>query len=504
MDLLEQTIDCLTAKEKKSFRTELISQKNVDASLQLFDLLKKDKKWKEGELSKKIYAEPNSAAYYALRKRLVVSLVEFLIKNKREAGNSGNSQVSLMISLVDDLFRRESNMLAIDLLEKAEKLACEARSYYLLDRIYQLKFTYSDLLPDNEDEVYAKWENNLKQLQLMGKLNASFAKVRNKLKKLRKDGAHFDLQETVRDVLADYNFSDRALLTNPVFMHRLAELCRSVIISTKEYQRFKPYLLKANRTLVAANAFVGFNKDIENDFIYMIAHTLYRSQNFSTASTWLDKLIVSMNIEEQKTLPIYSKYIGIRAGIDFYTGNLQQAIVQVEDIIMDEKAKIPEKEFLNLKINLAVYHFFDKKFLTCNKYIQQLPLRNRAMEVSMSKEWFFKRDLIEVIVQYELQKVGIARQLLKAIQKNYASMLEEPIYQRAKVFIGLVHSYFESPEKVRTPEFIQRVEEARKGWADQAQDIHAILYFSWFRSKVLDKDGYELVTERVAEKVGDV
>ncbi len=102
-----------------------------------------------------------------------------------------------------------------------------------------------------------------------------------------------------------------------------------------------------------------------------------------------------------------------------------------------------------------------------------------------------------MVVQSELEKVDIAEQRLKYIRRNYTDLLSEPNYQRAEKFMKLVEVYFNPPEKIRTPEFIAHVEEIRRSWQHQAEDIQAILFFCWYRSKMLGTDAYEEVLLRL-------
>jgi hypothetical protein len=92
-----------------------------------------------------------------------------------------------------------------------------------------------------------------------------------------------------------------------------------------------------------------------------------------------------------------------------------------------------------MQVNLGVYYFFSKNYLQCNYMIQRLPLCSAPMEDLLSQEWFFKKDLIEVVVQSELEKVDIAHQRLKSIRKNYKDLLSELSLTHPSQYCRLLH-----------------------------------------------------------------
>jgi hypothetical protein len=129
-----------------------------------------------------------------------------------------------------------------------------------------------------------------------------------------------------------------------------------------------------------------------------------------------------------------------------------------------------------------------------------LPVRTKQLETEFGKEWFFKRDLIEVIFQYELNNIDYSHSRLKAIPRDYGSMLAEPNYRRALIFIDFLLAYYDDPEKVRTQAFKEEVVAAKIGWEGQTEDIQAILFFCWLRSKMQNRACYEVMLERVMEE----
>ena len=117
----------------------------------------------------------------------------------------------------------------------------------------------------------------------------------------------------------------------------------------------------------------------------------------------------------------------------------------------------------------------------------------------MGNEWLFKSDFIDVILLSELGHNKLAEKRLQIVSNTYNELLDDALYQRVKIFIGFIFEYFENPKSVRKSDFAERVLSAKLGLEGQAEDIQAILFFCWLRSKMQGRKCYEVFLERVGE-----
>jgi hypothetical protein len=501
MELLESSLQSLTSKEKKSFRKNIESHRDALLTLQLFDLLIQDKTTDDTLIRKKLFGkeERSNQAYYMLRSRLYQKLIEFLKDEFNNTDSSGEAQVASLIYVAQNFINRKAYQPADDLLRRAEKLAEEAHHFEHLSQIYAKRLAHADHLVTNFDELVIKATANLEIREQVYRLNLAFAAIRKTLKELRIKGSHFAPEETIRETIKQFRFTQKSIRTNPVFMHRLAELWRSVIISAKSYALFKPFLLKAYRSLQEANAFHGYNKHLQLDFLYFIAHVNYRTRNFSAASQWCDKLEEILQEEQFQNHPLHAKQVGLKAGILFYTHQRESAIQLISNYLIQHSTENETKEHLNLRLNVSVYTFFLDKYSEANKLLRNIPTRSKTLEETVGHEWFFKRDLIEVVYQYELANIDIAWKYLQRIKTQYSMLLQEPNYQRVNIFIGFIEEFFKQPENITEPAFAQRIVESNIRWAGEHEDIQAILFFCWLRSKMKKKDCYSVLLERIDE-----
>jgi hypothetical protein len=504
MDQLRETIQCLSPKELRLFKQELQKSARSREIVKLVDAYHSTEEFKKGELSKKIYGPSGENKYHQARRRLFEQLSAFLVDIHNGFHKEVEMEINDMIDLAIILVKRKNYVVAAEHLRVAEDLAIQTHQYELLVRIYRVQLSQASRLVSDVKALCDRASENLNRYTLVTRLNIVFAQTVSSMEELRREGGHFISRETIGQILKQLDYNRRALLTNPVFMLRLMELVRTVVASAKDYVQFKPYLLKVYRLLQHAEVFKGYNAPLEADFLYMITHVYYRTREFENAGFWLEKLKRSMGNPEEYQHYLYAKAITLEAGILFFTKQIHPAIYKLRLHAEDANLRATRLEKMNMRLNLAVYTFFTKEYRTANRFLLQLPNRSKQLEAEFGKEWFFKRDLIEVIFQCELGNVEYARTRLTAIPKEYKSMLQESNYKRALVFMGFMLKYFDHPEFVRTEEFRSEVLSARIGWEGQSEDIQAILFFCWLRSKMQSRDCYEVVLERVEEGADQV
>ncbi|MDX5347095.1 MAG: hypothetical protein LPK19_07590, partial [Hymenobacteraceae bacterium] len=142
MDDLKTIIDTLSANQKREF-IHFIKRQNRNHSrkdVELFQLLQQKKKYKAKELHAQVYSEAdNTMAYYALRKRLMRQLSDFILLKRMEEDNTAAASVMGMLALAKYLFDVQASRQAWQLLLKAERTAADNEQYDLLNAIYNLQ-----------------------------------------------------------------------------------------------------------------------------------------------------------------------------------------------------------------------------------------------------------------------------------------------------------------------------------------------------------------------------
>jgi hypothetical protein len=493
MGFLENIISCMLSDEKADFGVHLVRFKDNPKENALYEALCVDHPKKQEEKISKLYQPPNPKAYSLLRVRLTEKLVEFIAIISMQKGGIYATNEPPAILVAQWLIDRNAMSEACKHLLRTEKNAQQNHQYDLLDSIYNLQLLHADEFGLDVNELKPRWHKNMDMHNNMRKLNALYADVRIELAARKRAGTTMDAVQWVNDIFAEFNFT-RSALKNATFMLKLAEICRSAIISAKEYQAFEPYLIRVYENLKELHSFEGAQADCEASFVMMIAHTLYRERKFEMALQWLDKFErpVGRKIKSHKLFP---KYIGLQIAILCYTNRNKEAIELTLQTLEDKSIKMLPKYRFDLQLNLAVYYFNEMNFKMANKAIMGLPKSDKLIEDTKGREWRFKKEMIEVIIQYELGNVEITRSRIKSMEKHYQQFLDHSSYQIAAIYLRQILKMIDHPEKVCTPEFAEEVRLMSTSWPAERLDIQAITFFCWLKSKIKQQNYYEVLLE---------
>jgi hypothetical protein len=496
MDFLEQTIHHLNEEERADFRYYLQRQKSGRKDLQLFELLCKTTDWKPRDLVAKLYSPINMNAYHSLRKRLMHQLLGHIVHRRLRDDVTEQSNVLGMISMSQFMLEKNANEAAQYFIQRAEQLAEKNARYDLLDHIYNVQIAHADKWDFTLDEVVEKWQANTDKYKAHQKLNIAYALIRNQLAEARKAGTTLDPEEIIQSVFHDFDISVNEA-NNPAFMHRLVAMMRSAIVSTKDYHRLEPFLVRVYKRMKKVNAFQKGDQEYELGFLYMMAHVYYRNRKFDEASQWLETMSELVPLRSFKQSIYYPKWIALKAAVASYSGNNRDAITTMKDVWGDKQLRLPTSEKLNMQLNLAVYYFQSAEYKKANKTMMEIGHSDKWLEEKMGKEWRFKKNMIELIIQYELGNDDIALSRIRTIEKQFSEFFSHPAYQRARLFLRFIKRLALHPDAVASEKFTRDVEEAQMGWPGHKEDIQAITFFCWLKSKMVKRDYYEVLLETV-------
>ena len=103
--------------------------------------------------------------------------------------------------------------------------------------------------------------------------------------------------------------------------------------------------------------------------------------------------------------------------------------------------------------------------------------------------------MIDVIYQYELGRTEIALDRIVSIERIHKDLLQTDKYKRISVFLGLVKRVIKNPLIVDTEEFLNRVE-ASFDWVEiEQEDLQAVSYYAWLKSKMTKDSFYMTLLE---------
>lgn len=492
MDILESLIVEMSPLDKGLFRYFLQAEKSARRDLQLFEMMDHHPEWTAEKMTKRLYRTDNRNAYHSLRKRLMAQMMDF-IALRQTRSNLPEKQDQRWLAMAVYLLDRGHAEKAERFLLKAQALAESRRDYRALDELYLLRIRRATALAIKLNDWVKPWQENRQRLEEVERLTIASALVKERLSLARKSGGMLDLDGTVSEVFSQVKLT-KEMANDAAYMLELCSVIRSAVISTKNYHRFEPFVSRVYRRLERSNAFAAAGTTVQHGFLYMVVHVMYRNKKFREAEQLVEHLRTLSATATEK-----ARSILLHAAILSYSGRNIEAAEMVQSALADKKTRYSIEDTLNMQLNLCVYLFQSEAYRKSNKVLLDMGHTDAWLEKKMGKEWRFKKSMIELIVQYELGNTEISLQRLRALEKYFSGFLQHPSYQRASIFIRFIKQLILHPERVTSEAFKEEVEHANMGLPGDQEDIQAITFFQWLRSKMLRRPYYEVLLEAIAE-----
>jgi hypothetical protein len=499
LDTLRETIHVLSEEEKREFKIFINRQrvKQNRKDLALFEILKGPIELKPREISSQLYEAANMNAYHTLRKRLNQHLEDFISLKVKTQDDSAHAHVTGILAVCRYLLAKNKADLAAHFLKKAEKLAVPNELYDLLDNILQLQIKHAHELGHEAGDLIARWQENKAHWELEQRINMAYGIIRQRLEKMKLGGKEEDLEEITNESfeLLDVDIQE---IKRPALMYMIVAMMRSSIISTKNYKRFESYVIDAYEQLQTNGGFAKKDHVYELWFLYMIAHVLYRNRKLDACLNYTMKLREAIDkygrIHKRKFLP---RCTLLEAQVKSYMGQNVNSIEITKGALEDESLNLEIHDKLNMRLNLAIYYFQAGEYRSANQTLLAMQHTDGWIEKKMGTEWRFKFNLIEVIVQIELGNSEIALQRIATIEKRFATFFKRGQYGRAKIFLRFIKYVIKHPEKVRSKEFLLQVNETIVRLPGDEEDIQAMTFYCWLKSKMQGTDYYETLIETI-------
>jgi hypothetical protein len=505
LDSLKEIIASFSEGDRHEFRLfiQRLRRKNKRKDLQLFSLLSLPESFKPTQIIHKLYGGYKKEAYHALRKRLFNHLTEFLVVKRFKEDQSESSFIMGQISAVRYLMKLGKEETAWKILEKAELLASSREQYELLNTIYNLYIEKAaEDTSINIEEILLKKNINKQYMEEEEQANLACSIIRQKLLIVKKENQHLDFDFQVQNVLKKYRL-DEAMAVRPKLLLNLVSITRSAMVTKKDYYSFEPFVIEQYRKLENK----GFEtKDItyQIEFLYMIAHTLYRNKKFSTSEQYLEILLKKIESDKIYFNRSYPKYILLQAAIHVFSNENRKAIILLQDTLKKFENILTHLDEMNIRLNLTIYLFQSQELDKAVKSLISIYHTDKWCEKVLGKEWVLKKNLIDIILQYEMENYDIALSRIQALERAFNKMFESPTYKRVKVFIQLIKRIIKDPHVV-TGEAFHRLVESSFEWVPlEQEDIQAVSFYAWLKSKMQRKNYYSVLIELVKTESSEI
>lgn len=489
MDTIRTVIHSMEKSQQKEF--VYFIQRNRyrrgRKDLQLFNLLKEDKERKPEELVKLLQTQ-NLNAYHTLRKRLFNHLADFFVLKSTSEDASPVSHVNGLLSVVNYLFEKGLNEQGWKYLRIAESIAQHNEYYDLLNTIFLLQIDHAHLQSALLlQAIIAAYQSNQVLLRQEEKIQIAQGVVKNELIHAREKGMEIDFQQLMGTALNDVDLHSEVMKT-PKIVLTLLRIVRTGMIVRKDFYRFEPYLLGHYERLYPDQQKV-FNPMVKSEFLYMIAHTCYRTTKFGQSQEYLSTLknvLLLCSTSYQRQMEV--RIVQLESANLVFLNRLEEAIARLTQLLEKQK-KRSINLYTNTIVNLGIFYFFKNDFKQSLQLLNQLSHSENWYKKTMGIEWVLKKNLMEILLFTELEYMDLVESRIRSIEKKYSHLKTNPIYENAFHYLSLIKAYLFKQQS--NPIWLsQHIEQRFIFDRDAQEDIQAMAFYAWIKAKALQQGFY--------------
>ena len=455
----------------------------------LFLLLTEDVNFTQREIIQKVGTK-NANAYHTIRKRLFKIIAEFILLKSQEEKTDESSHVQSLINIANYLFRNEVIDLAWKYILKGERIALQNEQYDALNSIYLIQLEQATTNQNIDiHQLIIKYNQNSKLRLLEEKFLVVKSLLTVRLQEYKYSGKTLNIHAEMNSILNQYGLEEK-VYEQPKLVYRFLQIIRAGIIETKAFYKFEPYVTSVYKKLYSdESSFEKKTSSVRMHILYMIIHAQYRSKLFDKALT---TILLFQEGMERATNAIIQKYEGriilLSASIEMYQGNIDTAINQLYTIINHSKYSSIDR--YNAILNAGIYHFFRKEYDKPAKLLIELGHTDRWFQKTMGVEWVFKKNIMEVILFYDKGDIDLCENKIRSIETIFLDLKKNPIYARGFIFLKLVKELIKSADLISLEE---KVENSFEWLPINEEDLQAMAFYAWIKSKVSKIDYYTCV-----------
>jgi hypothetical protein len=106
-----------------------------------------------------------------------------------------------------------------------------------------------------------------------------------------------------------------------------------------------------------------------------------------------------------------------------------------------------------------------------------------------------------LLLQYELGQIDLALNQIRKVRRNHTSMLQQSAYAPVKAYLSLIEDLVSRPSRMTEEAFFEKVEGVFEFKPFEEEDLQAMSFYAWLKSRMLGKDYYQVLLEVVQPDV---
>ena len=518
MDDLRTTLLTLSPDERRDFGGFIQRQRRKTAGRldsRLYELLVQAKLLTSAQLIAKLYPdEPNAVAYYALRKRLMRHLTDYLLLRQRHLDTTATATVRGHLTLAQYLFETGIPRLAWNTLRKAEKLGRESEQYEPLNAVYNLQIQYAGspyAVP--LDEILPRYRLNKKAADEEERANIADSLLRQRLRDSRARGrAAVPVDAILQNILTEFDLQE-AFARSPSLLSRLMSIARSAMLVRRDFASFAAFIERCYNLMERRHGFAPAQRGHQLKLLYMLAHALYRSRRFAESVAYLEKgKAIMMATPGRQFSEFGPRFTFLLAANYAFLHRNAESIILLETTLRNASV-LSLTDDLTVRLQLTFHYFAEGQFTKANHTLLSLARTDHWLEQHLGLEWMLNRNIGEMLIQVELDNAEIAlgrlraiertiRELFPAVPANADTATEATAvggpYHPVLAYLGLVRELLENPTTPHNSHFISRVTHLPPFISQEREDLQVLSFYAWLRARTLGRPYYEVLLELAA------
>ena len=513
MDDLRTTLLTLNSDERRDFGVFIQRQRRKTTGRldsRLYELLIQAKELKPEKLVAKLYPdEPNPVAYYALRKRLMRHLTDYLLLRQRQLDTTAAATVRGHLTLAQYLFEAGIPRLAWNTLRKAEKLGRESEQYEPLNAVYNLQIQYAGsphAVP--LDEILPRYRLNKKAADEEERANIADSLLRQRLRDSRARGrAAVPVDAILQNILTEFDLQE-AFARSPSLLSRLMSIARSAMLVRRDFASFATFIERCYNLMERRHGFAPAQRGHQLKLLYMLAHALYRSRRFAESVAYLEQaqelLATGPGRQFGEYAPRFTLLLG--ANYSFLRRNVESIVLLAA--LLAGPRPLTESNDLAVRLQLSFHYFADGQFAKANHTLLTLNRTDHWLEQHLGLEWMLNRNIGEMLIQVELGHTEVALGRLRALDRGIREQFpavpattDVPaapaggVYQPVLMYLALVREIIENPHLTQERTFSNRVMHLPPFISQEREDLQVISFYAWLKARILQRPYYEVLLE---------
>lgn len=488
-------LEIITSFSKEEYATfkSFLKEKNKrhdTKNLQLSDLIRKNTDLKTVDLL--LYGKPNRNAYYALHKRLLENALDFLAVQNLESETSDDLKIIKNIIAARQLYKKELFQAGNKIINKALTTALDQEFYNLALECYHTLIEYHHTSSEIDlTHLISKSKECQSALIQQEQFNMAYAVLKQKLQ-FSVELNQRSIQSIIESTFLKFNIKLQDILTYKS-LFQLLDIINSAAHITHNFHDALPFFEQVYQRVNQKEHYIARNRYYHIQIHYLMANVYFRIRTYKRSINRLEEMFIEMKKDRYRYYSRFiNKYILLLSLNQNYSGNAQKAITTIEDhfAFLKTKAKTPD-----LILALSMMYTQQENFKKALNTLNNLHHSDNWYEKEVGQDWVIKKELIRLILYFELQYEDLTSSQLRRCKRQFKKMMT--IERRFKNFLSTFETIYKNPDVVVEERFRESVKKSFPSDNIAQEDVFLVSFYAWLHSKLKASNLFRTTLELV-------